>query len=99
MLRNTASITKKFHRTNAEKIYRQVVKSERSTEKAKELATYYSNMEAASAAQTLQEMKEDLDLVCDIIENMPEKKAAAILQEMDSTFAAQISKKISAIDK
>ena len=84
---------------NAEKIYRQVVKSERSTEKAKELATYYSNMEAASAAQTLQEMKEDLDLVCDIIENMPEKKAAAILQEMDSTFAAQISKKISAIDK
>ena len=53
----------------------------------------------ASAAQTLQEMKEDLDLVCDIIENMPEKKAAAILQEMDSTFAAQISKKISAIDK
>lgn len=34
---------------NAEKIYRQVVKSERSTEKAKELATYYSNMEAASA--------------------------------------------------
>ena len=78
---------------------RQVVKSERSTEKAKELATYYSNMEAASAAQTLQEMKEDLDLVCDIIENMPEKKAAAILQEMDSTFAAQISKKISAIDK
>ena len=68
-------------------------------EKAKELATYYSNMEAASAAQTLQEMKEDLDLVCDIIENMPEKKAAAILQEMDSTFAAQISKKISAIDK
>ena len=59
---------------NAEKIYRQVVKSERSTEKAKELATYYSNMEAASAAQTLQEMKEDLDLVCDIIENMPEKR-------------------------
>ena len=58
---------------NAEKIYRQVVKSERSTEKAKELATYYSNMEAASAAQTL--------------------------QEMNSTFAAQISKKISAIDK
>ena len=56
-------------------------------------------MEAASAAQTLQEMKEDLDLECDIIENMPEKKAAAILQEMDSTNAAQISKKISAIDK
>lgn len=45
------------------------------------MATYYSNMEAASAAQTLQEMKEDLDLVCDIIENMPEKKAAAILQK------------------
>lgn len=84
---------------NAEKIYRQVVLDERYSEKAEELANYYGNMEAASAAKTLQEMSEDLDLVCDIIENMGEKKAAAVLQEMDSTYAAQITKKISAVDK
>ena len=46
----------------------------------------------------LQEMKEDLDLVCDILENMSEKQAAAIIQEMDSEYAAQITKKISAVD-
>ncbi len=84
---------------NAEKLYKQVVKKLQYTEKAKELGTYYSNMEAASAAKTLSQMSEDLDLVCAILENMGEKKAAAILQEMDSNFAAQITKKISAVDK
>ncbi|MCH5268018.1 MAG: hypothetical protein J1E62_06715 [Lachnospiraceae bacterium] len=84
---------------NAEKIYRQVILAERYSEKAEELATFYANMDAATAASTLSEMKEDLDLVCDILENMDQKKAAAILQEMDDTFAAQITKKISAVDK
>lgn len=83
---------------NAEKIYKQVVEAERYSEKAEELAQYYGNMEAESAAQALSEMKEDLDLVCDIIENMSDKQAAAVLQEMDSTYAAQITKKISAVD-
>ena len=65
--------------------------------KAKELATQYSKMDAASAAQILSEMSEDLDLVCDILENMGESNAAAILQEMDTTYAAQITKKIAAV--
>lgn len=82
---------------NAEKIYKQVIEAERYSEKAKQLATYYGTMEAAKAAQALAEMKEDLDLVCDIITNMSDKQAAAVLQEMDSTYAAQITKKISAV--
>lgn len=82
---------------NAEKIYKQVVEAERYSEKSKQLATYYGAMEAPKAAQALAEMKEDLDLVCDIISNMSDKQAAAILQEMDSTYAAQITKKISAV--
>lgn len=82
---------------NAEKIYQKVVEAERYSEKAKELADMYSNMEPASAAQALSEMKENLDLVCDILENMGEKKAAAILQEMDSVYAAQLTRKISAV--
>ena len=83
---------------NAEKIYRQVILAERYSEKAQELANTYANMEAAKAAERLSQMTQDLDLICDILENMGEKKAAAILQEMDSTFAAQITKKISAVD-
>ena len=55
---------------NAEKIYRQVMQRERYNEKAKELATYYANMDAAKAGQVLSEMKEDLDLICDILQNM-----------------------------
>lgn len=82
---------------NAEKIYKQVLNELQYSEKAKELATQYSNMDAASAAKILSEMSEDLPLVCDILENMQEKNAAAILQEMDSTYAAQITKKISAV--
>ena len=80
---------------NAEKIYRQVMQRERYNEKAKELATYYANMEAESAAQVMSEMDEDLDLICDILQNIIEKKAAAILQAMYTEYAAQITKKIS----
>lgn len=83
---------------NAEQIYRQVLDQLQYSEKAKELASYYSSMDAASAAKTLSEMSEDLDLVCDILENMGERNAAAILQEMDSAYAAQITKKISAVN-
>lgn len=82
---------------NAEKIYKQVLDALMYSEKAKELATQYSKMDAASAAQILSEMSEDLDLVCDILENMGESNAAAILQEMDTTYAAQITKKIAAV--
>lgn len=84
---------------NAEKLYKQVVKKLQYTEKAKELGTYYANMEPKAAAETLSQMTEDLDLVCCILENMGEKKAAAILQEMDSVYAAQITKKISAVER
>ncbi len=80
---------------NAESIYRQVVLRERYSEKAQELADFYSGMEPAKAAQILSEMSEELDLICDIMENMKESTAAAILQEMDTDYAAQITKKIS----
>lgn len=83
--------------TNAAKIYKQVVAELQYTEKAQELANQYSKMDAASAAQILAEMSEDLDLVCDILENMKEQEAAAIIQELDTTYAAQITKKIATV--
>lgn len=83
---------------NAEKIYRQVVEAQQYTEQAEKLGSYYAKMEPEMAAQALSEMTDDLDLVCDILQNMGESNAAAILQEMDSTYAAQITKKISSVN-
>lgn len=88
----------KINPENAEKIYRQVLGDLKYSKQTEKLGTYYSNMDAATAAKNLAEMKEDLDLVCDILQSMSEKNAAAILQEMDSTYAAQITKKISSVD-
>lgn len=82
---------------NAEKIYKQVMDELQYSEKAKEQAARFSAMDPASAARILTEMSEDLSLICDILENMKDSEAAAILQEMDSTYAAQITKKISAV--
>ncbi len=83
---------------NAEKIYRQVLNALQYSENVKATATTYSNMDPAAAAQALSEMPEDLDLICDILSNMSEKNAAAILQEMDSVFAAQITKKMNSVN-
>lgn len=83
---------------NAEKIYRQVLNALQYSKNAETLASTYSNMDPAAAAQALSEMPEDLDLICDILRNMSEKNAAAILQEMDSTYAAQITKKLSTVN-
>ena len=82
---------------NAERIYRQVLDRLQSSERAKELATLYAGMEPAAAAQMITNLNEELDLVCDILRNMKESNASAIMQELDSTYAAQITKKISTL--
>lgn len=93
-----ASYYEQISPENAEKIYRQVVKQQQYTKQAQWLATTLSSQDAASAAAMLSQMTEDLDLVCDILRNMSEKNVAAILQEMDSVYAAQITKKLSMVD-
>ena len=80
---------------NAERIYNQVVQDLQNQQQAKKIATLYSNAEPEKAATVLSEMTQDLDLVCAILNNMSEKQAAAIIQELDSGFAAQITKKMS----
>lgn len=82
---------------NAEKIYQQVLDELQYSENAKTLATVYSGMEPANAATRLTEMPQDLDLICDILRNMKESQAAQILENLDATFAAQITKKLATI--
>ncbi len=79
---------------NAEKIYRQVLDELQYSERAEELAERYAEMEPDAAAQIISELSEDLPLICDILRNMDTDQAAAILQELDPTFAAQITKRI-----
>lgn len=80
---------------NAERIYNQVIEQLQNQQQAKKIASLYSNADPEKAATVLSEMTQDLDLVCAILNNMDEKQAAAIIQELDSGFAAQITKKMS----
>lgn len=91
------SYYEEINEENAADIYRQVLERLQYSEKAEELASYYSGMEPASAAERLELMSSDLSLVCDILENMKESQAAAIMQEMSPEFATQVTKKISLV--
>ena len=46
----------------------------------------------ANAAALMQEMKDDLKLVAQILENMDTESRAAIMDAMDADFAATITK-------
>lgn len=91
------SYYEEINEENAADIYKKVLEKLQYSEKAEELASYYSGMDAASAAERLELMSADLSLVCDILENMKEAQAAAILQEMSPEFATQVTKKISLV--
>ena len=49
-------------------------------------------MEASNAAAILEEMTGDTDLVADILLNLDTDVRAAIMAEMDTVFAAKLTK-------
>lgn len=83
---------------NAAEIYRQVVEQQMIDEKVKEQADRYAKMEPVAAADALQVMTGDLDIVADILMSMSTKNAAAIMNEMDPDFCAKITKKMSLVE-
>ena len=62
------------------------------SQQVKDWAETYSKMEPANAAQILEEMTGDTDLVSKILKNMASSKRAAIMAEMTPLFAAKITK-------
>ena len=84
---------------NAQRIYQQVVEDLQTSARSKELAKMYSGMDPPKAAEGLEEMSQDLDLVVDILRNMKDSQAALIMQEMSKEFRAQITKKYSMVGK
>lgn len=77
---------------NAAKIYEQVIKDLAYSEAVKEWASTFGSMEAANAAAILEEMTGDTDLVADILLNLDTEVRAAIMAEMDTVFAAKLTK-------
>lgn len=82
---------------NAAEIYRQVVEQKELERKLIEQAEMYKSMKPEEAANILNGMGGDLDLVSQILLHMKTKEAGAILAKMDANMAAKITKKISLI--
>ncbi|MDK2809108.1 MAG: hypothetical protein PWP24_1845 [Clostridiales bacterium] len=81
--------------TNAADLYQKVIEQLQVDQKVIDQADRLSKMDSANAAQILEVMTGDLDLVCKILENMKPAQSAAILEQMSSEYAAKITKKSS----
>lgn len=85
--------------TNAEEIYRQVVEQGQISKSIEEKANIYKKMKPDAAAQILETMTADIDLVSQMLLSMSPSESSAILAEMDSTAAAKITKKMFDLDQ
>lgn len=77
---------------NAAKIYEQVIKDLEYSKQVKDWAETFTKMEAKKAAAILEEMTGDTDLVAKILLCMNSKQRGAIMAEMDTVFAAKMTK-------
>lgn len=78
----------------AEEIYESMISARQADDEILELAKTYEDMKAKNAADILQSMKNDLDTVALIMNNMSAEKRADVLAAMDPEFAASITKKL-----
>lgn len=83
-----------FDPENAAILYQQVVEQLEADASILAQAERFANMEPAEAAEILEVMTGDLDLVCKILENMKTKVSAAIIAEMTPEYAAKVTKKM-----
>ena len=79
---------------NAESIYRQLLLNQSADSDLKDLAKTYENMKPAEAAAVLEKMGDNLDTVAEILKAMKADSRAKIMNEMDSDFAANVTKKL-----
>ncbi len=78
----------------AEKIYREMLAKNEASQEILELAKAYESMDAKNAADILSSMKNDMDTVALIMNNMSTKAQGDILAAMDADFAANVTKKL-----
>ncbi|MCI6165868.1 MAG: hypothetical protein MR675_11890 [Lachnospira sp.] len=77
---------------NAAKLYEQVIKDLEYSQEVKDWAETFTKMDAKNAAAILEEMTGDTNLVSKILLSMTSKQRAAIMAEMDSVYAAKLTK-------
>ncbi len=77
---------------NAAKLYQEVVEKIQNSQKVQDWADTYSKMDPKNAAAILGEMTGDTDLVCKILMAMKANKRADIMAQMDTVFAAKLTK-------
>lgn len=77
---------------NAAALYEEVVRQLQHSQEVLNWAETYAKMDAENAAAILEEMTGDTDLVAEILQCMTSKQRAAILAEMDTVFAAKLTK-------
>jgi flagellar motility protein MotE (MotC chaperone) len=78
--------------TTAEYLYKQVVAQNEASQEIQDYAATYSQMKPKAAAALFEAMDDDLDLVADILMEMGAESRAAILNNMDATVAAKLTK-------
>lgn len=83
-----------FDPENAALLYQQVVEQLQADESLVAQGERFAKMEPDAAAQILEVMTGDLDLVCAILENMKTDQSAAIIAEMTPEYAAKVTKKM-----
>lgn len=84
----------KIDPASAADIYRQIVSNGQYDEDVKQLAKTYAEMKPANAAKILETMAMDLDTVTKILLAMKSDQRAAIMENMDANYAANITKKM-----
>ncbi|NLP35999.1 MAG: hypothetical protein GX359_12580 [Clostridiales bacterium] len=85
--------------TNAETIYRQVVEQLQYSDAIAEKANIYKKMDPKAAANILETMSADIEAVAQILLSMRPTESAEIMAEMDSVYAAKVTKKMLDMDK
>ncbi|RDU22432.1 MotE family protein [Anaerosacchariphilus polymeriproducens] len=78
--------------TNAELLYKEVVKQEAYNQKVQDYATTYSAMKPKQAAAILEKLTDDLKLAAQILEVMDKESRGDILGAMDPDFAVKLTK-------
>ncbi len=83
-----------FDPENAALLYQQVVEQLEADASLIAQGERFANMDPANAAEILEVMTGDLDLVCKILDCMDTKESAAIIAEMTPEYAAKVTKKM-----
>lgn len=78
--------------STAEALYKQVIQSEAVSARMKDYAATFSAMEAADAADILENMTDNLELAAEILNTLDATSRGTIMAEMDAAVAARVAK-------